>query len=84
MMQGGADGETFRDGRVVIYVPAFDDDVTLAKTLIHELYHIDQLKRGIPFPGPRENTGPWERPAEEWEEQWWRNHPLNPLNQEGP
>jgi hypothetical protein len=76
------DGETFRNGSVKIYVPGFDDDLNLAKTLVHELYHVNhQVRRGIPFPKPGEDTAPWEKPAEEWVEQWWRNHPLNPLNQ---
>jgi uncharacterized protein YukE len=73
-------GETFPTGRFILYVPAFNDDVELAKTLVHEMFHVGDLRRGIHFPKSPLETDRWEARAKAFEDRWWANHPLNPLN----
>lgn len=77
----GEAGETARNGKFKLYIPAFDDDIELARTLVHEIFHVDELRRGIPFPTRGQDTSPWEQRATAHEKIWFKNHPLNPLNQ---
>src|SRR5207245_24209 len=79
----GYEGVTGPDGTVHLTRDAFRDEETLARTLYHERFHVDQLRRGLPYPRTDADAYPYEQAAYGAEEQWWASHPLNPANQEG-
>ncbi|HET6215130.1 MAG TPA: nucleotidyl transferase AbiEii/AbiGii toxin family protein, partial [Micromonosporaceae bacterium] len=74
----GYEGSTGPDQTISLTRDAFTNEVQLARTLAHERYHVDQLRSGVPYPTTKAEAVPWEREAYAYEEQWWRDHPLNP------
>lgn len=70
----GYAGHTWPDGRrVTLYLDAFEDEEQLARTIVHELVHVGQVRvRGA----PRDtlDLAQREREAYDAEEAWWRLH----------
>jgi hypothetical protein len=73
----GLAGITGPDGTIYLSRGAFRSEEELARTLEHERFHVQQIRDGIPYPKPGEDTNLWEKPAYDHEKQWWDNHPLN-------
>ncbi|MFF3439753.1 RHS repeat domain-containing protein [Streptosporangium sp. NPDC002721] len=76
----GMTGITGPTGVITLTPQAFADEITLAKTLAHERYHVDQVRRGEPYPKTEKEAIPWEDEAYAFEKLWWDHHPLNPKN----
>lgn len=72
-----ASGLTSKDGTITLYRDAFASEEELAKTLVHELHHVQQLKEGMPYPRYYDYNSPWEKAARQAEDDFWNNHPLN-------
>jgi hypothetical protein len=73
----GARGSTAPDGTISLYRGAFDNEETLAKTLMHEQFHVGQLAEGMDYPDVYDPYSPWEIDAENYASDWWTNHTLN-------
>jgi len=67
-------GITTTDGRVTLTRDAFADEEQLARTLAHELFHVEEIRTGLTVPRNPRKIAQWERRAEAYEEQWWRDH----------
>jgi hypothetical protein len=80
----GYEGVTGPDGTVHLTRDAFRDEETLARTLYHERFHVDQLRQGLRYPRTEAEAEPYERAAYSAEKNWWAAHPLNPVRQESP
>ena len=67
-------GSTARDQSITLYRDAFENEEQLAKTLVHEQYHVSQLKAGMPYPNLSYNydyAASWEQEAEAAAQAWW-------------
>jgi hypothetical protein len=64
-------GSTAEDGTITLYRGAFDNEETLAKTLVHEQFHVDQLDGGMTYPSSYDPNSSFETSAEEYAQQWW-------------
>ncbi|MFI9556177.1 RHS repeat-associated core domain-containing protein [Nonomuraea endophytica] len=73
-------GITTAKREIHLLTSAFKDEVTLAKTLAHERYHVDQLRSGLPYPKTQAEIDKFEEGAWAFERLWWEYHPLNPKN----
>ncbi|MHA6764877.1 hypothetical protein [Streptacidiphilus sp. PAMC 29251] len=78
----GLGGITKPDKTVQLARGAFQNEETLAKTLAHEQFHVNELNAGMPYPTSAEEAIPFEDRAYAFEDTWWAAHPLNPLNQQ--
>ena len=73
----GLCGSTPSATHINLYRDAFYDNEQLAKTLAHERFHVDQIKRGARLPADEAEVDAWEREAYAYENEWWENHPEN-------
>jgi RHS repeat-associated protein len=73
----GMAGVTLPNQTIHLTRAAFRSEELLARTLAHEMFHVGQIRSGMPYPKVGENTARWEEPAYEFEDSWWNNHPLN-------
>ena len=64
-------GSTARNGAIKLYRDAFQSEKELAITLTHELYHVQQLRDGMPYPASYDAMSKWEMEAEAFAQQWW-------------
>jgi uncharacterized protein YukE len=71
-------GETFRDGSIHLYPSGFYSEEDLARTLVHEKFHHDELAAGRPFPMTRKEKDAFEDRAYAHEDEWWENQPIRP------
>lgn len=60
----GVRGSTARNQAITLYRDAFENEAELAKTLVHEQYHVSQLQGGMPYPGNYDAAASWEAEAE--------------------
>ncbi len=70
----GARGSTGPDQSITLYRDAFENEEELAKTLVHEQYHVGQLQAGMPYPDPSydyDAAASWETEAEAAAQAWW-------------
>jgi len=67
----GVRGSTAPDQSITLYRGAFDDEESLAKTLVHERFHVGQLQGGMPYPEFYDPNSPWEIAAENHANDWW-------------
>lgn len=74
----GVDGRTYPDGRIVLYPQGFRSEEDLARTLVHEKFHHDELAAGKPFPWTEEAREAYEDRAYAHEKQWWNDQPVRP------
>ncbi|GAA4259770.1 hypothetical protein [Dactylosporangium darangshiense] len=74
----GRQGNTFPNGNTRLFVPAFRSEEDLARTLVHELYHLHDIKAGKPFPRTEAELDLWEDRAYAHEQEWWDNQPIRP------
>jgi hypothetical protein len=73
----GVAGVTGPTGTVYLNRAAFRSEEELARTLAHERFHVQQIRDGIPYPKLGDDTERWEKPARDYEKQWWESHQLN-------
>ncbi|GAA0449020.1 hypothetical protein Aca07nite_80230 [Actinoplanes capillaceus] len=71
-------GETRPDGSIVLYVSGFRSEEDLARTLVHEKFHHDELASGKPYPRDRAEFDAFEDRAYAYEDLWWDNQPIRP------
>ncbi|WP_344623916.1 RHS repeat-associated core domain-containing protein [Kitasatospora arboriphila] len=76
----GIQGFTMPDGTVVLGRGAFRNEQTLARTLAHERFHLQELRDGLKFPMTEAEREPFEDRAYAFDQEWWDAHPLNPAN----
>jgi hypothetical protein len=76
--QRGICGCTYPNGRIVLFSPGFCSEETLARTLIHEKFHHDELAAGLPFPQTKADADLWEARADAHEDDWWDNQEVRP------
>lgn len=50
---------------------AFANEEQLARTLLHERFHVDQIRSGMGYPASPAAAGPWESAAHAAEEARW-------------
>ncbi|MCP2323904.1 hypothetical protein HDA40_002411 [Hamadaea flava] len=74
----GWHGVTRPDGSIVLFREAFASEEDLARTLIHERFHRDELAVGLPYPSTADEAERFEDRAYEHEETWWENQPVRP------
>lgn len=74
----GIFGITDAKGQIHLLTTAFENEQTLAKTLAHERFHVEQIRKGGRYPTEDAEIAEWEREAWEFEKLWWDYHPLNP------
>jgi hypothetical protein len=67
-------GVTMPDHRIKLARDAFMDEEQLARTLAHERFHLDELRKGLPFPWKDEAREAYETRAYAYEESWWQEH----------
>lgn len=71
-------GRTSPDGSITLFVPGFRSEEDLARTLVHEKFHQEELTSGKPFPRDDEEFDAFEDRAYAHEDQWWKNQPVRP------
>ncbi|MFF5291156.1 WXG100 family type VII secretion target [Paractinoplanes globisporus] len=69
---------TYPDGSIVLFSPAFRSEEDLARTLVHEKFHSDELAAGSEFPRTEADRDKWEDRAYAYEDEWWNNQPVRP------
>jgi hypothetical protein len=72
----GVRGSTAPNQRITLYRGAFENEEQLAKTLVHERYHVGQLQAGMPYPDPSSSydaASSWETEAENFANAWWES-----------
>lgn len=74
----GICGRTLLDGSIVLFPTGFRSEEDLARTLIHERFHHDELASGKPFPKTAGEFDAFEDRAYAHEEQWWNSQPIRP------
>lgn len=79
----GVCGQTRPDRTITLYSPGFRSEEDLARTLVHEKFHHDEIADGRPFPRTEEEFDEWEDRAYAREEQWWENQPVRPGPRKG-
>ncbi|MGW4897033.1 hypothetical protein ACWEQL_32950, partial [Kitasatospora sp. NPDC004240] len=67
----GIGGFTKPDQTVVLARDAFLNEETLARTLVHEKFHVEDIRKGHPYPKSEEEASPWEDRAYAYENEWW-------------
>jgi uncharacterized protein YukE len=67
-------GVTMPDHRITLARDAFTDEEQLARTLVHERFHVEELRHGLPYPMDRAAGLPYEARAYAHEERWWQEH----------
>ncbi len=67
-------GITTPDRRVILTRDAFINEEQLARTLAHERFHLEEIRRGLTVPRNKRKLALWEARADAYEEQWWREH----------
>jgi uncharacterized protein YukE len=74
----GVCGRTLPDGSIVLFPTGFRSEEDLARTLVHERFHHDELASGKSFPKTVEEFDAFEDRAYAYEEQWWNNQTTRP------
>jgi hypothetical protein len=69
----GPQGSTGPDKRTRLYRYAFLNEEQLARTLVHERYHVEQLNAGMGYPTTYDAGNKWEQTARAYEDWWWEN-----------
>ncbi|MEV0881862.1 WXG100 family type VII secretion target [Micromonospora echinofusca] len=74
----GLCGVTRADLSVMLCREAFRSEEDLARTLVHERFHVSELRDGHPYPTKEHDFEAFEDRAYAHEEQWWNSHPVRP------
>lgn len=69
----GLRGSTAPDQSITLYRGAFENEEQLAKTLVHEQWHVAQLQAGLPYPATYDAQSAAEIEAENFASAWWDN-----------
>jgi hypothetical protein len=69
----GVYGSTSSQGVVKLARDAFTSEEQLARTLVHEKFHVDQIRDGMGYPDSYDAGNMWERAAQSYEDDWWAN-----------
>lgn len=70
---GGLRGSTAPNQSITLYRGAFENEEELAKTLVHEQYHVADLQAGMPYPATYDAGSAWEQAAEDFANAWWNS-----------
>ncbi|MFF0151642.1 hypothetical protein [Micromonospora sp. NPDC005203] len=76
--KAGRHGVTRPDGSVDLWRDAFRSEEDLARTLAHERFHVEELRRGLPYPKNSDEAVPFEDRAYAYEDEWWDSHSIRP------
>jgi hypothetical protein len=74
----GICGRTLPNGSIFLFPTGFRSEEDLARTLVHERFHHDELASGKSFPTTAEEFDAFEDRAYAHEEQWWNSQPIRP------
>ncbi|MEU4564351.1 hypothetical protein AB0F72_38715 [Actinoplanes sp. NPDC023936] len=74
----GACGQTLPNGTIKLYMQGFRSEEDLARTLVHERFHRDELAAGKPYPRDDAEFDAFEDRAYAHEDEWWENQPIRP------
>lgn len=69
----GLRGSTAPDQSITLYRGAFQSEEQLAKTLVHEQWHVSQLLAGLPYPATYNAASAAEIEAENAANAWWNS-----------
>lgn len=69
----GVRGSTASNQTITLYRDAFENEEQLAKTLVHEQYHVGQLQAGMPYPSSYDAASSCETEAENFAIAWWES-----------
>ncbi len=69
--RAGMRGSTAPNGCVTLCRGAFESEEQLAKTLVHERVHVEDLRAGMPYPSTYDAASAAEIRAEEFAQAWW-------------
>lgn len=69
---GGVFGQTSSDGTISLYRNAFTNEERLARTLAHEIFHVDQISDNG-YPKSVAEFRQYEADAQEYENEWWES-----------
>ncbi|MFJ6438288.1 RHS repeat-associated core domain-containing protein [Streptomyces sp. NPDC091416] len=64
-------GSTSPQSVITLTREAFKNEQQLARTLAHERFHVDQIRKGMGYPKDYDSGNAWESAAEAFEEFWW-------------
>jgi uncharacterized protein YukE len=67
-------GITSTNGTVTLTRDAFIDEEQLARTLVHERFHVAEIWRGLRVPRDAVKLARWEKRAMDYEIEWWERH----------
>lgn len=71
--RAGIRGSTAPNGCVTLCRGAFESEEQLAKTLVHERVHVEDLRGGMPYPRTYDAASAAELRAEEIARAWWES-----------
>jgi RHS repeat-associated protein len=71
--KAGFYGSTAPNHRVTLTRDAFRSEEQLARTLVHERKHVEDLRNGAPYPPDYDAGNIWETEARAFENDWWDN-----------
>ncbi|BAL86477.1 hypothetical protein AMIS_12570 [Actinoplanes missouriensis 431] len=74
----GACGQTLPNGTIKLYMQGFRSEEDLARTLVHERFHRNELAAGRPYPRDDAEFDAFEDRAYAHEDEWWENQPIRP------
>ncbi|MFI5792545.1 RHS repeat domain-containing protein [Streptomyces sp. NPDC051677] len=69
--KAGFYGSTAPNRRVTLTRDAFRSEEQLARTLVHERKHVEDLRNGAPYPKDYDAGNIWETEAHAFEDNWW-------------
>ncbi|MFJ2648402.1 hypothetical protein ACIO1C_16895 [Streptomyces sp. NPDC087420] len=64
-------GSTAPDQGVTLTREAFRNEQQLARTLVHERFHVDQIRSGMGYPKTYDSGNAREAAAQAHEDKWW-------------
>ena len=73
--RAGMRGSTAPNQCVTLCRGAFESEEQLAKTLVHERVHVEDLRAGMPYPSTYDALSAAEVRAEEIANAWWESLP---------
>ena len=72
--RAGFYGVTSPSGAITLTRDAFTNEEQLARTLVHEQFHVQQIASGMGYPSSIAAGAAWEDEAYQYENDWWAAH----------
>ncbi|TCO62094.1 hypothetical protein [Actinocrispum wychmicini] len=70
----GVYGITAPNGDITLRRAAFRSEEQLARTLVHEKFHVQQIESGKGYPAEYDPGNSWEKEAQQYEDDWWERY----------